>query len=76
MDPAPRTDHEPFHTRQRWAGRLAFPLMIAAMLLGWQGVKSAEPGAASALPAWAWWTLGALAAVVAIGAVRLRHRGR
>lgn len=63
-----------FNSRQRWANRLAFPLMALAVVFAWRGVRVSQ-GDVSALPEWAWWVLATVAALGGIVAVRLR-RGR
>ena len=69
----PEIPHEPFNSRRRWTGRLAFPLLVVAVLLAWQGVQVSEQQP-SPLPRWAWWTLAALSTVVGLIFIRARHR--
>ena len=63
---------EPFNSPRRWAGRLAFPLLAAAVLLAWRGVRLEAEDAS--LPRWGWWTLAALAVLLGLFLLRRRHR--
>jgi hypothetical protein len=71
----PLEEDEPFNSRRRWAGRLAFPLLAMGVILAWWGIR-VSGGEASALSPGAWWVLAAAAVMAGLGLLRVRHRPR
>jgi FtsH-binding integral membrane protein len=70
-DPQREDAWQRFNSRQRWAHRLAFPLMALAVVCAWRGVRVSQ-GDVSVLSDWAWWVLAMVAAIGGMVAVRLR----
>ena len=64
----PRDDR--FHSPHRWAARLAFPLIVGALLWAYTGWTRT-----SALPPWACYAVAAGFAVGGILMLRARRRG-